>query len=79
MHLIATPTQRVRYLPAQGHKPDSLITTGPLGSPGPETTSTGSEATWERAGAGVAHDLARTFLALVGLDAPWTLNPPGAT
>lgn len=48
MHLIATPT-RAPYLPAQGYKPDSLITTGPSGSLGPVTTSTGNEATWKRA------------------------------
>lgn len=81
MHLIATPT-RAPYLPAQGYKPDSLITTGPSGSPGPVTTSTGNEATWKSAqlwvGAGVAHDFAWTFLALARLDAPWTLNSPSA-
>lgn len=48
MHLIATPT-RTPYLPAQGYKPDSLITTRPSGSPGPVTTSTGNEATWKSA------------------------------
>lgn len=62
MHLIATSTH-APYLPAQGYKPDSPITTGPSGSPRPVTTSTGSKAAWKSAqpqsGGGVVHDLAQ--------------------
>lgn len=79
MHHVATLTH-APYLPAQGYKPDSPITTGPSGSPGPVTTSTGSEAAWKSSQpwGGVAHDLALmcTTLTPAGLDALWTLNPP---
>lgn len=78
---IATPTC-APYLPAQGHKPDSPITTGPPGSPGPATTSTGSEATWKssKPWGGGAHDpaLMCTTLAAARPDAPWTPSPPSA-
>ena len=58
---VATPT-RAPYLPVQGRRADSLITTGPSGSPGPVTTSTGREAAWKGAQPRVRFGGAATLL-----------------